>query len=254
MTHNIIVIDNKYSDLNPVYFGYENCEKKHSFGPAIRTYWLIHYIISGCGIYKIKNKTHKVHTGEMFVIPPYEETYYEADSEDPWNYIWIGFTTNGNLPTQLPYIIKCPEASKIFIAMKNCENLTNARSAYLSAKLWDLFALLLETKNSTFDYVDNALECIHSEYMHDITVEEIAKRLNLDRTYFSVIFKRKVGVSPKQYLLNYRMNVAISLMNSNNASVSIIAHSVGYTDLYTFSKAFKRHFGISPTKYSKEQK
>lgn len=250
MMHNSIVIDNKYSGLNPVQFGYESCQKCHSYGPAIRTHWLIHYVVSGFGVYKTKNKVYNVKAGEMFVIPPYEETYYEADAQNPWNYIWIGFTADDNLPLQLADTILCPEALSIFNAMKHCENFSDGRSAYLNARLWDLFALLLGKENSQYDYVDKALECIHSEYMNEISIEEISRRLNLDRTYFSVIFKKKVGVSPKQYLLNYRMNVAASLITGNNISVSVAARSVGYSDLYTFSKVFKRHFGVSPTKYS----
>ena len=86
--------------------------------------------------------------------------------------------------------------------------------------------------------------------MNGITVEEIAKKLNLDRTYFSTLFKRKTGVSPKQYLLDYRMSIAASLILKNDITVSVAAYSVGYSDIFTFSKMFKKHFGVSPKEYS----
>ena len=101
MEHSIIIKDEGFSDLNPVQFGYENCNKSHSFGPAIRTHWLIHYVISGFGIFKIRDKEYNVKPGEMFVIPPYIETYYEADSVNPWSYIWIGFTTTREVTEKL---------------------------------------------------------------------------------------------------------------------------------------------------------
>ena len=141
------------------------------------------------GIFKIRDKEYNVKPGEMFVIPPYIETYYEADSVNPWSYIWIGFTTTREVTENLLDVIKCPEAEKIFSSMKNCESFSNGRSAYLSARLWDLFALLSEQGNIKYGYVEKALEFVHSNYMHDITVEKIARYLNLDRTYFSVIFK-----------------------------------------------------------------
>ncbi len=252
MQHDIIIHNEGYLDLNPVSFGYQNCEKSHSFGPAIRDHWLIHFVVSGSGIFRIKDKTYKLKPGEMFVIPPYEETYYEADSENPWYYIWIGFTSKSALPKQLPDTILCPDAINIFNSMKNCSNFSDGKSAYLSARLWDLFAMLLGTENTQHDHVDKALEYIHSEYMKDISVGTIAKRLNLDRTYFSVIFKKKTGVSPKQYLLNYRMNTAASLLTKKKTNISVIAYSVGYSDIYVFSKMFKRHFGVSPSEYAQQ--
>lgn len=250
MQTNIIVADQGYNGLNPMQFGYQSCPPAHSFGPAIRTHWLIHFVVSGCGTFDAGGKSYRVSAGEMFVIAPYEETFYIADQSDPWSYIWIGFTAH-ELPLSLDYVIRCPEAQRIFTKMKDCNNLEGGRSAYLSARLWDLFALLLENKSPQPNYyIDKALDCIHSEYMHGITVDEIAKRLNLNRMYFSTLFKKSTGISPKQYLFNYRMNVAATLILHKKASVSVAASSVGYTDVFNFSKMFKRHFGISPSQYA----
>ena len=156
------------------------------------------------------------------------------------------------LPIELSPVLRCPQAIKIFTEMKNSSKLENGRSAFLSAKLWELFTVLLETENRKESYVDKALDCIHSEYMYDLTVEKVAKRLGLDHSYFSSLFKKKLGISPKQYLFNYRMNIAISLMIDNGISVSVAAYSVGYTDLCNFSKMFKKHFGMSPREYVKK--
>lgn len=231
--------------------GYENCKRSHFYGPATRTHWLIHFIESGFGIFRIGNKEYSVGPGEMFVIPPYVETYYEADKTKPWSYVWIGFTTEKELPLELPDVIHCPKALRIFNSMKSASDLENGRSAFLSSKLWELFSVLLENEKHSTSYVDRALDCIHSEYMYDLTIEKLAARLVIDHSYFSAIFKRKMGVSPKQYLFNYRMNAAVSLMLEKGTSVSVAAYSVGYTDVCNFSKMFKRHFGISPREYIK---
>lgn len=253
MRHSIIITDEKYHGLNPVIFGYEDCERAHAFGPAVRRFWLIHFVVSGFGTYRIGNREYAVGPGEMFVIPPFEETFYAADGENPWHYIWIGFTCDGDLPAKLSDTVFCPKALGIFNEMKNCAHMSGGRSAFLSARLWELFSLLLEKDRKQKDYVEDALDCIHSEYMNDITVEQIARRLNLERTYFSAVFKKRMGVSPKQYLINYRMSIAASLMTDNNTSVSIAACSVGYPDIFSFSKMFKRHFGISPGEYVKQK-
>ena len=247
----VIVNDLNYKGLNPVQFGFENCEKSHSFGPAVRSHWLIHYIVSGYGVFKIEDREYALGAGEMFIIPPFIETYYKADPKNPWEYIWIGFTSDSNLPSALPDTIRCSEALRIFTSMKKSEKLSGGKSAFLSGKLWELFSVLLENKTEKEDYVQSSLDLIHSEYEKPITVEEIAKRINLDRRYFSHLFKKKIGVSPKEYLISYRMNIASSLIKDKGVSISVAAYSVGYSDVFQFSKIFKSRYGVSPSEYKK---
>lgn len=84
--------------VNPVNVGFEHCRPRHAFGPAVRSYWLLHYIVSGCGVFRSGGKEYAVSAGECFVIHPGEVTRYEADRADPWHYIWIGFTAAFPLP------------------------------------------------------------------------------------------------------------------------------------------------------------
>ena len=254
MLHISTVIEGNFSDINPVQFGYEKCKSAHFYGPAVRTHWLIHFVVSGSGIFKIGEKVYNVSKGEMFVIPPYVETYYAADNKKPWEYIWIGFTSKGELPVKLEDTIYCPEAELIFQKMKNCIECENGRTAFLCARIWDLFSVIMENRKIEIDYVQKALSCIHSEYMTGVTVQDISDRLNINRSYFSMIFKKKTGVSPVKYLVDYRMKIAASLMVKRGMNVTVAANSVGYTDIFNFSKMFKRYYGLSPKKYIEKYK
>lgn len=89
-----IVIDQHYKDFSPMQFGSETCDPGHFFGPSVRTHWLLHYIVYGFGRFERDGISYSVKLGDIFVIPPYEKTYYEADQKKPWRYIWIGFTTD----------------------------------------------------------------------------------------------------------------------------------------------------------------
>jgi AraC-like DNA-binding protein len=253
MEENITLINKEYTHINPISLGSEICEKSHHYGPAVRPYWLLHFVVSGKGIFQIKDREYELSAEEIFVIPPFVETYYEADEKDPWEYIWVGFTVNGNLPTKLSDTISCPQASYIFKSMLKAEQMTLGRTEYICAKIWELFSAIMEKKETKIDYIENALNIIHSEYMQDVTIQEIADRLNLDRTYFSHLFKAKMGMSPKKYLLNYRMELAADLIANHGQSISTTAVSVGYNDIYIFSKMFKQHFGVAPSQYKTKQ-
>ena len=82
--HAEIIINRQFPGINPLTFGYEDCEPSHSFGPAVRTSWLLHYVVSGTGTFTREDQTYALRAGDVFVIPPYVQTSYEADAETPW--------------------------------------------------------------------------------------------------------------------------------------------------------------------------
>lgn len=245
-----IVIDQHYKGYNPVQFGSESCDPGHSFGPSVRRHWLLHYVVYGFGIFEREGVRYSVKPGDIFVIPPYEETYYEADEKNPWRYIWIGFTTQEAVPAALENaVVHCPEAGIVFEDMLRCGKMENGRSAFLCAKIWELFSILLEEGGPCAGYVEKAISYMNAEYINDITVRQIAERLGLNRSYFSGLFSRQMGVSPQKYLIHLRLERAAELLTVYGESPATAGFSVGYPDIYHFSKVFKQHFGVSPRRY-----
>ena len=246
-----VIINKNYERINPVQFGFESCEKSHGFGPATRTYWLFHYVVSGKGVFQINEKKYALSSGMMFVIPPFTETYYEADLEDPWEYIWVGFT--GTPPLQLNDCYDIPGALRIFEHMKASHNLHNGKTEFILAQLWELFSFLMEENQTKEDPINAALNLIHSQYMMPLSVSQIAASVHLERTYFSKMFSERMRISPQQYLIEHRMKKAKAFL-SLGYSVTTTATSVGYSDIYIFSKTFKRRFGESPSHYQQNFK
>lgn len=245
-----VIVNKEYKDINPVQFGFEECDSLHSFGPALRTHWLLHYVVSGKGYFRIGDREYAVTEDSIFVIPPYVESYYEADKNEPWEYIWVGFTTSEEFDFGFEDVIYMPYALHIFESMKKCSNMNKGKTEFLCGKIWQLISLVVDAQNQKVDYIEQALNIIGSEYMNDISVQDIADRVGLERTYFSNLFKTKKGISPKQYLLKTRMEQAVVFLKDYGYSVSVTALSVGYGDVYTFSKMFKQYFGVSPSKFS----
>ena len=81
----------RFSELTLNFCGYSICQPRHSFGPAVRPGYILHFILSGRGSYQVGDCHYELKAGEGFLIEPDVMTYYEADAEEPWSYLWIGF-------------------------------------------------------------------------------------------------------------------------------------------------------------------
>ncbi len=127
--------------------------------------------------------------------------------------------------------------------------MSKGKTEFLCSKVWQLLSLVFDAQSEKIDYIEQAVSIINAEYMNDISVQNIADRVGLERTYFSNLFKTKTGLPPKQYLLKTRMEQAAVFLRDYGYSVSVTALSVGYSDVYTFSKMFKQYFGISPSNF-----
>ncbi|MBP3392374.1 MAG: AraC family ligand binding domain-containing protein, partial [Clostridia bacterium] len=66
----VYILNEQYPGLSPTQFGFQECHPGHSFGPCVRPFWLLHYVISGTGTFTRSGITHQITPGEIFVIPP----------------------------------------------------------------------------------------------------------------------------------------------------------------------------------------
>lgn len=250
-----IFINEKHAGFNPLQFGYHDCESGYKTDYVFRPFWLIHYVVSGSGILELKGQLYPVEAGSMFIVPPYVYSSYQADETHPWRYIWIGFEDNLNqLPNLLHTpVLHLPGAGAIFTEMRTCKQLENGRGAFLIGQLWKLVSLALESRTDAgkMDYIQKAILIMETEYIKPLHIEDIAKRLNLVRSYFSTLFQKQMGVTPVQYLINLRLEKAAELMAQHHIPPSAAATAVGYTDMSHFSKSFKQKYGKSPRNYVK---
>lgn len=90
------------------------------------------------------------------------------------------------------------------------------------------------------------MDHIRKNYSYPLTVEETARRCGVDRSHLFRLFKRHLGISPQQYLLNLRLTRAQELLRGTDLSVTEVAFSCGFSDISHFSRSFHQAFGIPP--------
>lgn len=132
------------------------------------------------------------------------------------------------------------------------------RYCKMMSGLYTLFGDLLENNparqtangiDTSNYYTSCAVEFIDNHYAKDIVVSDIADALGITRKHLYLVFRQAFHISPKQYLIYYRIEKACKRLKSTNQSVQEIAETVGYANQFYFSKEFKRLIGMSPTEY-----
>lgn len=256
----------KRIELDLAFFGREECESGHFWGPGIRQHYIFHYVHSGKGILRIGDQTYSLDKGQGFLICPDSIVYYKADDNDPWIYSWLGFQglyAKAYLERALLSITQPIFDSKgnlwfdgFLDAMVQAQSNLRNSDVQLQSILYRFFAELIgsipETNkiptsaHSKEAYIRKAIEYLEIHYSQKISVLDIARYVGLDRTYLSSLFKEKLGLSLQIYLLQFRMNRACELLENQNLSIGDISRSVGYTDPLLFSKMFKKINQVSP--------
>lgn len=245
-----LLTNRHFSDLNPLFFGREECENGHAFGPAIRKYTLIHYVERGHGTLYKGGREYMVTAGQIFIILPDEITFYKADDDDPWVYRWIAF--DGALSELFAKIEPVMSVSdKHFPRVTEKDRREPMIEYTLAAQLFTLVTKVTSLESErTSDYVRRVKDYIKSSYMRAIRVEDIADSLNLDRRYLSRLFKSETGRTMQDYITSVRIKEAKRLLDEGYG-VCETAGFCGYADYCNFSKIFKRECGISPANWKK---
>lgn len=103
--------------------------------------------------------------------------------------------------------------------------------------------------DSTENKVDQVIEFIHKNYSSPITNCDVGQHFSFHPIYINRLMVKYTGTSLHQYLINYRISVALSLLQTTANPITEIAYSVGFRDINYFSKCFKKIVGLSPKNY-----
>lgn len=274
---NYLFLSNDYFDLTIYQYGYEQCCPYHAFGPGMRSHYLIHCILSGNGTYRTSfegnDASYSLHGGQAFLIEPNRLVHYDAHKDTPWEYMWIEFdgmkareyVNQAGLSQSSPiYRPSSQEGQQeCFHYLKHlidhpellpCE-VIGYTNLFFGSLIRSSATAKKTVKNRIQDfYIQSTVDFIEEHYMEEISVEDIAKNLGLNRSYFSKLFKKITKKSPQDFLIQYRINKACELLRSTRLPILQIAHLVGYYNQFHFTRAFKKLMDMPPQEWRKQNR
>lgn len=108
-----------------------------------------------------------------------------------------------------------------------------------------------EGNNKTKFTIDEVIHYIHNNYMNKITLEELAKRFNTNRTTLSKEFKTVTGETVVDYLIKIRIQVAAGMLRDTYLTVIVIIERVGFSNISHFNRVFQKYTHCLPSEYRK---
>ena len=253
--------------------GLEKCAPLQMKRSEPGNHYLFYYILSGRGVLRVEEEPDSIldyalSAGSGFLIEPGKESCCRTFPEGIWEYMWMEFGgsragelihVSGLTCTRPMYTPVKPEhreeLCRILLSLvENWEEHSLKTTGYLYIFMDCLIRNSKYRKTSKEGcgregYVREAVRYIQENYSGQISVEELARKCGLDRSYFGKVFKSVTGQSPQQYIMYYRMERAAERLAAGSEPVSDIGTAVGYPNLLNFSRAFKGVYGVSPREY-----
>lgn len=240
------------------------------------------YILSGKGKYLVDGETYDVEAGDIIMCNPgVKHKNIMVNPKEPTVEFFAGFTdfhfrnmpANSIILKDNGHVLHTSALTKQEIS-KHCyemiaENDSSQVGKYFMLKAHLMQILLLIVREITEEEDVNQKSCnfesynksyavkriinyLNENYENKISLDKIAHNMYLSPVYISKIFKEETGESPINYLIKIRLEKAKDILEtSDSGSIKNIANSVGYDDVYHFSKLFKKYYGISPLHYKK---
>ena len=244
-----------------------NALKPHTSSRSNLDSYLYFMVMSGRGRLIYDSVEYELKAGDSIFLNcmlPYAHT----TERDLWSLTWCHF--NG---PQMSYIYekykarggravfrsqKTDNYQKILDELKGVATSdSHVRDMEINALLAQLLVLLMEDSwNPESEviqgkrmHVMDVREYIDRHYALDITLEELASKFFINKTYLSEMFKEQYGIALKDYLVSVRITEAKRLLRFTTKTTEEIANMVGINSAAYFSRAFKRVEGVTPTEY-----
>ncbi len=258
-----IFSDNTNDFLGIQQIGYSENPNITKFGPGYRNQYIIHYVVEGKGYYN----GNPVCAKQGFLIYPEQKEVYYPSKENPWKFLWIIATgesmskifsrynadsstkifSYNNIPLlkqAVEYIIN--NHNKVICSLKITEQFLHIANSHISENI-------PKTNKSNADiYIDFCVKFIEENIHKKITVHELTDILGVSQPYLYTIFRNRFNMSIKQYITFTKLNYSKKLLKTTHLTIQEISNSLGYDDMFAFSKAFKYQEGVSPSNFRKK--
>lgn len=242
----------------------KHAKKSHIVHPGHKSYELL-YVYEGTLDITLSSGTHP--------LQPHDLIIYRSDAADitvtsDCSYLTAVFEVNQRKTLHiLNHVFHCTsELQQILwkLLIESSESSYYTRTlmvCYLQEALLLLMqfyetinhkTLITDNKSARNDLLSEILAYMNKRITEPITIEEICHEFYISRSSLQALFKTHLNTSPKNYLLNIKLQKSKELIRENHYTISEIAYRLGFSSIHYFSRLFKKYFNITPSAYLKK--
>ncbi|MCH5462472.1 helix-turn-helix transcriptional regulator [Lactobacillus sp. LC28-10] len=134
----------------------------------------------------------------------------------------------------------------------NCDSKQFFEAQGIFIKLISWMQIQDNAKNEVTQMSLTIQKYLKKNFSKKITAATLSKHFNLRPNYIVRVLRQTIGLTPAEFLMQYRMEEATQWLLNTEASVEDIALNVGFQNIYYFSTSFKKYTGVSPTQYRQD--
>lgn len=212
---------------------------------------------------RLKTPNGTLNGGDFIIFEPNIPYSYENDGQTSYLFIHFSGRDSRSLIEANELPIAKPSQIGIHTSIKDRFEYLFQEFMILDDKSPEIMAsILTEIITLTSRYLKGnsikriplkSIQHINFHYAENLTIEDLARIENMSLTKYRKLFKKHTNVSPLDYIISRRINVACIMLETTHSSICEIASKIGYADPYYFSRIFKKKVGISPQKYRKSE-
>lgn len=251
--------------LYPVAMGYYPDAHGHRMQRQRLDNYLLIYCIGGKGTLANDDKHYGITGGDLVLLPRDHAHAYKADNKDPWTIYWLhfdgrlaeSFYRHAQMTAPRLNIGVQPRVVRVFDGLTDLRRGSHQLAEFIQGchqlqALLSYIALLTRQQLPRSGKLLNLeqLRALMQEHIHSqLDLARLAAEANVSKYHFAKKFKALTGSAPIQYFINMKMQRACYLLDSSRQSIKEVAASLGYDDVYYFSRLFKKTIGLSPSQY-----
>jgi AraC-like DNA-binding protein len=250
--------------------GHIHCPKDWHLGPDRTLLWPdldLWVLVEGHGTLEAEGTLHSLEPGSCALLRGGEPYTFTQDPDHRFRHYWVHFRfvdANGEtiphgdlaLPPLLRRLHDLPFVEKLLARL-----IRSHRQARSWRQTWSWLRTILNEIDSEDQRAESRRRSPHAEALDAICarmrehpdenhrVDDFARELGLDPSYFSRLFRTHTGQSPRRFLTNARMQLARFLLRDSQLTIARIAERTGYADARFFARHFREQHGLSPSAY-----